>query len=478
MDCLGHPVNAPVSHPDSLLNRFLSANPRFLLGSSVVLLALVTVLDYLILDVSLGVLYIMPMLAAAAVLTRWQSLGFALFLAILRSFFVQASSTPDALLRFLMGLLAYAATGLFIGELVRNRRLILQHSVELEEQANLRREVESHLHALAESNPAAILTLDENGHILAANSATAGLFALPPSDLPGRSIAAHLPVLADALSLRSDVPTFRTAAQCQGRRGNGDLFVAHTWFSTYGTPNGRRLAAIAVDVSDEVREREEQNLRQLLLNNRIVAAAVSHEMRNVCGAIQLVHTRLASDPQFGHHEDLRVLRGLVDALSQIASTELRVRAAESLPWIELTEVLNQFRIIIQPDWDDAGAAIEWDLPATLPPVRGESYGVLQSLMNLAQNSLRAVATTAERRLRVSASATNSSVLIDLADTGPGVADPSRLFAPLHTGTGQTGLGLYVSRAILRSYGGDLRHIPTPSGATFQVELATARHGVG
>ncbi|MBI4903405.1 MAG: PAS domain S-box protein [Acidobacteria bacterium] len=469
-------VNADTSLPAGDLSRLLAAKPLSLLTWSFTLLAIVIILDYLILDdVSLGVLYIVPMLPAAVAFSRWQILGFALFLALLRSVFVNATSPTDAFLRFLMGLLAYAATGLFVEELVRNRRLILHHSVELEQQANLRREAESHLKALAQSNPAAILTLDEEGRILAANRATAELLALPPQDLPGRAIASHLPVLADALSLRSDLPTFRTAAQCQGRRGNGSLFVAHTWFSTYSTPNGRRLAAIAVDVSDEVREREEQNLRQLLLNNKIVAAAVSHEMRNVCGAIQLVHTRLSADPKFQHQDDLRVLNGLVEALSQIASTELRLRASESLPWIDVNEVLNQLRIIIQPDWDDAGASIRWNVPASLPPARGESYGVLQSMMNLAQNSLRAVAGAAERRLEISASSSADTVIIQLTDSGHGVVNPSRLFTAFYTESGHTGLGLYVSRAILRSYGGDLRHVPTAHGAAFQIELSTARH---
>src|SRR5258707_357443 len=121
------------------------------------------------------------------------------------------------------------------------------------------------------------------------NTISLGVLYIPGAEtLRGRAIAEYLPVLADAL--RMDLPPegFRTAAQCQGRRENGEIFLAHTWFSSYASERGTRLAAIVVDTSEEMREREEQNLQQLLVSNRIIAAAVSHELRNLCGAVSLV----------------------------------------------------------------------------------------------------------------------------------------------------------------------------------------------
>ena len=56
-----------------------------------------------------------------------------------------------------------------------------------------------------------------------------------------------------------------------------------------------------------------------------------------------------------------------------------------------------------------------------------------------------------------------------------MADPSILFEPFKSETGHTGIGLYISRAILRSYGGDLKYEPSDRGATFLLELALASH---
>ena len=59
------------------------------------------------------------------------------------------------------------------------------------------------------------------------------------------------------------------------------------------------------------------------------------------------------------------------------------------------------------------------------------------------------------------------------DTGPGVADPEKLFQPFQPGAEGIGLGLYVTRAILRSYGGELRFEPCERGSCFVVELESA-----
>jgi signal transduction histidine kinase len=44
--------------------------------------------------------------------------------------------------------------------------------------------------------------------------------------------------------------------------------------------------------------------------------------------------------------------------------------------------------------------------------------------------------------------------------------------PDHVGTG---LGLYISRELARSVGGDLRYIPSERGAQFSVLVPRARH---
>jgi signal transduction histidine kinase len=61
-------------------------------------------------------------------------------------------------------------------------------------------------------------------------------------------------------------------------------------------------------------------------------------------------------------------------------------------------------------------------------------------------------------------------IIRFEDTGTGIAAPENLFRPFLPGAESTGLGLYVSRAIMRSFGGELDYQPSSEGCCFAVVL--------
>jgi PAS domain S-box-containing protein len=133
--------------------------------------------------------------------------------------------------------LALAGCGLFVGEVLRNRRLSL--------------EAQERLRVLVETSPAAIVTVDERGFIELANRAAAELIVPHDGHLVGSPIAAFLPELHHALRWEEG-PQFRTSMQCRGHRGNGESFMADVWFSTYKEGTKPKLAAIIADVTDDV----------------------------------------------------------------------------------------------------------------------------------------------------------------------------------------------------------------------------------
>jgi PAS domain S-box-containing protein len=183
--------------------------------------------------VSLGFLYLFPIMFAAAFLPRWFVALLGVVCAVLAEVF---SSLDPSFVRLTFEALALAGCGLFVGELVRNRRL------SLESQARLK--------ALVETSPAAIVTVDERGFIELANRAAVELMVPRGGDLIGDPIAAFLPELHHALRWE-EAPQFRASMQCQGHRGNGDTFTADVWFSTYKEGPTPKLAAIIADVSEE-----------------------------------------------------------------------------------------------------------------------------------------------------------------------------------------------------------------------------------
>jgi len=98
-------------------------------------------------------------------------------------------------------------------------------------------------------------------------------------------------------------------------------------------------------------------------------------------------------------------------------------------------------------------------------------------VNLARNSTQALQGAAVRELRISTAVESDLVLVRFFDSGPGVARPDELFQPFQSGSHSFGLGLYISRAILRSHGGGLRYEPQPVGSCFTVELWPVENAV-
>jgi DNA-binding CsgD family transcriptional regulator len=183
--------------------------------------------------VSLGFLYLFPIMFAAAFLPRWLIVLLGVVCAVLAEVF---SSLAPSFVRLTFEALALAGCGLFVSELVRNRRL------SLESQARLK--------ALVETSPAAIVTVDEHGFIELANVAALELMAPRDGHLIGSPVAAFLPELHHALRWE-EAPQFRASMQCLGHRGNGESFMADVWFSTYKEGHSPKLAAIIAKAGEE-----------------------------------------------------------------------------------------------------------------------------------------------------------------------------------------------------------------------------------
>ena len=208
--------------------------------------------------VSLGFLYLFPIMLAAGFLPRWALVLMGIACALLSERFSNLDPA-DAPLRTSFEALALAGSGLFISEVLRNRRLRLAS--------------QERLRVLVETSPAAIVTVDERGFIELANHAAAELLAPRDGHLIGQPIAAFLPELHRALRWEEG-PQFRTSMQCRGHRGNGESFLADVWFSSYKEGRTRELAAIIADVTEEQNAPADStsvvsnHLERIALNNR------------------------------------------------------------------------------------------------------------------------------------------------------------------------------------------------------------------
>jgi PAS domain S-box-containing protein len=438
-----------------------------MLAWGALLIAAIAYVDWAVeFNATLGFLYIFPMVLLGTVLEWWQLLLVAVFCTYLSDrldpFPMDSEYARDALIFLSLTVTAFLS------------RTVTRGYRGLQQEATARRAAEEQLEFLIASSPAAVLTMTAEGDILLANPAAHKLLGVSEGKLPGRRITRYIPALGSVPSIAETEKIFRTEMQTRGQRESGEVFLADVFFSTYTTAAGPRLAALVVDSSEQLREREEASLEQLLAGSRVLVAAVSHEVRNVSGAIRMVHENLARGGTLAGNHDFEALGTLVQTLSKIASLELKQSTSRApISSCDLREVLTDLRIVLEPSCEEADIELAWDIPADLPLVQADRHSLLQVLLNLTKNSQRALESVTEKKIRISVVKRAGGVMIRVADSGPGIPPGQKLFQPLQKGADATGLGLYLSRAFMRSFRGDLRHDPEQPGCCFVLDLASA-----
>jgi two-component system, LuxR family, sensor kinase FixL len=458
-----------------LLDTLFELPRRQVLASCFLLILLIVLADSTTkLQVSLGILYTIAIVVGSLAMRRWEIVATALACAFLREHFGPYSWEPLAVTRLVSTFVTFAMVGLLLGEIARNRRMQLQHLDDIQDEISRRKTAEEQMRMLVESSPAAILTADDGGCIELANATAHSILGVAPGKMLGKRIGDYLPALAD-LQNNAGMGAFqyRTTTTCRGRREDGEQFLASVWFTSFVTREGSKLAAIFTDNSEDLRDQQESNLESLLRSTRVLVGSVSHEIRNVCAAIAVVHANLGRIPGVNENPDYAALSTLAQGLSRLATVELQSANENELARLQLSSLLEEFRIVLQPALSASEIELELHGIEDLPMVMGDHHSLLQVFLNLSRNSIRAMENAPVRRITVEARLEKSFALVRFRDTGPGPSHPERMFRAFQDGAHSIGLGLFVSRSLVRASGGELYHEPSPAGCTMCVRLRIA-----
>jgi two-component system, LuxR family, sensor kinase FixL len=448
----------------------------FRLVSGLVGIAIIGYMDRRLSEaIPLALLYLAPVVLMSTALRRWQIplLG-AVCAAVVESANGYPWTLRDGIARDSLYFFAYTAAGLYVSEVLMRRATEGSHLVALESEIEARRGAEEQLRLVVANSSIAIITSDETGTILQANDAAERMFSgdgpMGAAPLQGSSLNVFMPSLARVQIQRQGWEHLKTMLQCQGLRATQDPFLADVWVSSYSTSRGGRLTAMIIDASTEVRDREEANLEQVLVGSRLAVGALFHEIRNICAAIGVVQQNLrATFVQDEPSEDFEALRQLVTALERMASLELSLTRRQPTK-LRLESFLRELRIILTPSLRESGIELGWHVDANLPEVWADQQSLLQVFLNLVRNAEKVLAPVDHARLELRAAEVEGLVQVKVSDNGPGVRDPASLFRPFGGGSSSSGLGLYLSRAMMLSFHGNLAYQPSASGATFVVEM--------
>jgi PAS domain S-box-containing protein len=353
----------------------------------------------------------------------------------------------------------------------------------------------AYLESILSAIPSGVVVVDPQGRIVLFNHAAETLTGFSAADVKGLSYSA---TLGEGIPLKSTpLYTLATGARTvndekvltatSGRR------VPVSFGTSLVADQAGRLAGAVEVLTDLTRVKlleEEVARARTLATIGEVAAEVAHEVRNPLGGIKgfasLLRRDLEADPKALALID-RILEG-IEALERIVGDLLESGkpATLSLERVDLASELARMVDIFDKAARGEGKHIVFDTAFAERPFycKVDRVRLTQAVANLVRNAADAVGDSGRVAVRAYAGGPASPgtpgntareyLIIEVADTGPGVADDviDKIFSPFFTTKSQgNGLGLAAVRRAAALHGGEVRYTKgEPGGSRFLVEI--------
>jgi signal transduction histidine kinase len=321
----------------------------------------------------------------------------------------------------------------------------------------------------------AIVKTDVDGRIEFANPNAVELIGCPPQDLVGRPLTDIVTFTSaeDGVVSRCDgrpVPIDYTAA----RIADGEVVVVHDISARLAAERTRELAARA------------EKLRALGQMASGIAHDLSQTLALISGYAEMtreeLQQHLLSPERAVAHLDV-ILSGAHDGaetVRRLLAWAGATRPAEGA-LVDLERLLPEVARLTAPRWRDAtqagGHPVELRIEVNGPAViEGNSSTLREALTNLIFNAVDAMPSGGSITLRARRRA--EEVIVEVADTGPGIAPHVRehMFEPFFTTKGKRGAGLGLAQvmAAVEQHRGGVE-VDTASGRGTTVRLLFPAH---
>ncbi|MGD9075013.1 MAG: PAS domain S-box protein [Desulfobacteraceae bacterium] len=380
------------------------------------------------------------------------------------------------------------------GEVVQ----ILEASRDVTERIKLERELEksnTFFRNVIQSTVDGIVVVDTKGNVLIFNEGMERLTGHSADDIMNRG---HLSTFYDMevakenmRKMRSDRhgpvgqlnPTSMTVTTKDGEE------IPVTLSASLITVDGKEIGSVGVftdmrEVLQMRKDLEEAHL-QLVESERIasigkMAAGVAHEINNPLSGIliyaELLKESLKKDP--ARSKDIKEIidqtlrcKNIVSELLEFSRQSVGKISSFSLEEL-LSKTLNL--LINQAFFQDI--SVTKNVPQNLPAIVGDMGQLQQVFTNLFINAADAMEGKGHLDIQARFDAGQNQFIVKVSDTGPGIPEALRekifeiFFTTKPAGQG-TGLGLTITKNIVKLHGGDVRiECPPEGGTTFIIEL--------
>ena len=228
-----------------------------------------------------------------------------------------------------------------------------------------------------------------------------------------------------------------------------------------------------------------QKLMELGEQKDTFLSQVSHELRTPMTSIrafseilrdsdQLPPERLKHFSSVIHGESIRLTRLLDDILDLSFMENGRVQL--NISQVQLSSVIDRALTTTETRLAERNAIVFRELPEEDVVLDTDADRLAQVIINLVSNAGK-YCDAENPEINISCKRNNGHIVIDVADNGSGIDEDDvdlifQKFSKLtdDVSSGSAGLGLPISREIMRNLGGTLTYETSPTGTLFRVNL--------
>ncbi|RYY47115.1 MAG: GAF domain-containing protein [Sphingomonadales bacterium] len=352
-------------------------------------------------------------------------------------------------------------------------------------------ESEAQLSAFLENAPVAMHLKDENGRYVRVNPEFASSLGRSREELQG----AH-PDEVFSPGIARELAELERIAR-QGGVASAEIPLAEMGIDKYALAmvfpiTGAAIArtgGFTLDLTERkkaeaalARSRETLYQTEKLSALGSLLAGVSHELNNPLSIVVAQAVMMERQSQGGElAERAQKIRKAADRCARIVQTFLamaRQNRPERAP-VDLNAVAMAALELAEYGLRTNGIATTRSLAPSLPTISADSDQLHQIIINLLINAQQALAAAGQSGralvLRTAEGEAPGTVILEVADNGPGVPEDvrRRIFEPFYTTKPQgegTGVGLSFSQGLAEAHGGTLELLQSERGACFRLTL--------
>lgn len=347
---------------------------------------------------------------------------------------------------------------------------------------------EPDLDALINSLNETVVLISRNCSVLFINRAGEEFFAKSCQEIIGRKLKDLLPeaveITRQARKAMREIRSFSAKDVEVKTSGNSNMD-----FDIYPYIIGDRCEGALLSMSKNVSiaEREDSSFDSLIY----LLGSIAHEIKNplggIKGAAQLLKKRLSDNAaDKGLAEYINLVIRETDRLNSVLQGYLTISKKPFLHPLNIHEIIEKSVSIMKIFLQDGKISLRRFYDPSLPKVIGDEGKLLQVFLNIIKNAIEAmprggnlsITTRPSVEHVIQKGRTKRWAVVSVADTGKGISknELQKIFLPFYTNKKKgTGLGLALSKKIIRDHNGFIRveKAPAGKGTVFNVYIPFA-----